>query len=114
MAGLMKVPACRGMTGLFFGPEFEFPRRRAEREAECRTICEACPVIVECRTRARQRREHGFWGGESELDRARLGRGPVETTRRALRGYGSRVRADPDPDDPIVKAYRKARERRAG
>lgn len=43
------------------------------REAAARVICQACPVLLECRNHARTNREYGFWGGESEDERAAAG-----------------------------------------
>ncbi len=64
---------CRGRTGLFFGPHGEGPRQRQRREDKARAVCLPCPLLGPCRSAARARREYGFWGGESEEDRARAG-----------------------------------------
>jgi WhiB family redox-sensing transcriptional regulator len=69
--------ACVGEDArLFFPPAGERPEARLDREACARTICRTCPVFGECRTWARTHREYGFWGGESEEDRAARGYGP--------------------------------------
>jgi len=65
--------ACRGETALFFAPHAERPERRKPREARARALCLACPVLEQCRARAREQREHGFWGGETEEERAAAG-----------------------------------------
>ena len=65
--------ACRGQGHLFFPPLAERPQTRAKREAKARTVCETCPVLVRCRTYAREQREYGFWGGESEEQRTVAG-----------------------------------------
>ncbi len=36
-------------------------------------LCCSCPVLVACREWARDQGEYGFWGGESEEDRAAAG-----------------------------------------
>ena len=36
-------------------------------------VCDGCRVVVACRDRARAGRENGFWGGESEEERAAAG-----------------------------------------
>jgi WhiB family redox-sensing transcriptional regulator len=36
-------------------------------------VCDACPVLEPCRSWARENREYGFWGGESEEERAEAG-----------------------------------------
>jgi WhiB family transcriptional regulator, redox-sensing transcriptional regulator len=66
-------PACRGRTELFFGPHAERREARERREAEARALCLVCPVLEACRAWARERREYGFWGGESEEERAAAG-----------------------------------------
>jgi WhiB family redox-sensing transcriptional regulator len=87
--------ACTGQTSLFFAPPGERPEARAVREAKARAICGMCPVLVECRTWARENREYGFWGGESEEERAAAGFRvdmPVGRVARYPRGDGSPVR----------------------
>ncbi len=69
----MAVGLCRGRTELFFAPHAERPQARARREAQARVICQQCPSLDPCRTYARIHREYGFWGGESEEDRAHAG-----------------------------------------
>ena len=65
----MDHAACEGLADLFFGPDRERPEPRRRREEKARLICKECPVLLPCRTYARQHREPGFWGGESEKDR---------------------------------------------
>jgi WhiB family redox-sensing transcriptional regulator len=65
--------ACRGKSHLFFGPQGERPDVRQEREARAVLVCQACPVLEPCRRWAREQREYGFWGGESEEDRVAAG-----------------------------------------
>ena len=65
--------SCRGRTAVFFAPHAERPQARVRREAKARLICASCAVQSECRQYAREHREFGFWGGESEEDRARHG-----------------------------------------
>ena len=55
------------------------PRRRAPRgprgprgQGACASARE-CPVLLACRDWAREHREYGFWGGESEEERAAAG-----------------------------------------
>jgi WhiB family redox-sensing transcriptional regulator len=69
--------ACRGSGHLFFAPDRERPGRRARRERAAREVCATCPVLLACRTWARQRREYGFWGGESEEERTAAGYRPA-------------------------------------
>jgi WhiB family redox-sensing transcriptional regulator len=70
-------PACRGRTDLFFAPHAERRQERERREAEARALCLACAVLEPCRQWARKRREYGFWGGESEEERAAAGYPPA-------------------------------------
>jgi WhiB family transcriptional regulator, redox-sensing transcriptional regulator len=65
--------ACVGQTDLFFAPAGERPETRTMREARARAICRTCPVLLPCRDWARENREYGFWGGESEENRAAAG-----------------------------------------
>jgi WhiB family redox-sensing transcriptional regulator len=76
--------ACRGRTNLFFGIAGERPERRARREAAARKVCESCPVRVPCRLVARVNGENGFWGGESEEERAAAGYPPHSIARRTV------------------------------
>lgn len=64
---------CRGHTDLFFTPAGERPEARLARETIARAFCAACPVELACRTWARENREYGFWGGETEEERAAAG-----------------------------------------
>jgi WhiB family redox-sensing transcriptional regulator len=64
---------CRGHTALFFAPHAERPQARVKREAKARRICQTCPVLTDCRRHARTNLEYGFWGGESEDERALAG-----------------------------------------
>jgi WhiB family redox-sensing transcriptional regulator len=65
----MRWAACKGQTQLFFPPRAERPQARARREAQARLLCATCPVQTPCREFARDNREYGYWGGESEEDR---------------------------------------------
>jgi len=65
--------ACHGRSELFFAPAGERPEARVVRESKARAICRICPVIGACREWAREHREYGFWGGESEEQRAAAG-----------------------------------------
>ncbi len=71
--GWQSTAACAGQTDLFFAPPGERPEARARREAKARQLCLACPVLNACQAYARQNREYGFWGAESEEQRARAG-----------------------------------------
>jgi len=65
--------ACRGRHDLFFAPFAERPETRRRRESQARAICVRCPVLDACREWARGAGEHGFWGAESEEERAAAG-----------------------------------------
>ncbi len=69
--------ACVGDSELFFAPFAERPEARVRREAKARLICEQCDVLEECRTYARANLELGYWGGESESERASAGYAPT-------------------------------------
>ncbi|MEX0665839.1 MAG: WhiB family transcriptional regulator [Acidimicrobiia bacterium] len=87
--------ACVGQTDLFFAPAGERPETRVLREARARSICRSCPVAQPCREWARDNREYGFWGGESEEDRAAAGYRvdmPVGRVARYPKGKGTPVK----------------------
>ena len=77
--------ACRSRTKLFFPPFAERPQARVRREAKARRICEQCPVLEVCRLHARVHGEYGFWGGESEDERAAAGYAAAPSHTPALR-----------------------------
>lgn len=90
----MDHAACAGQSELFFGPPGERPETRARREAKAREVCMSCSVLSECRDWARENREYGFWGGESEEDRAAAGYRvamPVGRVARYPKGDGENV-----------------------
>jgi WhiB family transcriptional regulator, redox-sensing transcriptional regulator len=92
---------CTGRTELFFAPAGERPEARIVREGKARAICSSCPVRRECRAWARENREYGFWGGESEEERAAAGYRvdmPVGRVARYPKGDGRPV----DPRTPQV------------
>ncbi len=75
---------CKGRTNLFFGIAGERPERRVRREATARRVCAECPALLPCRQMARDNRENGFWGGESEEERAAAGYAPRSISRRSV------------------------------
>jgi WhiB family redox-sensing transcriptional regulator len=86
--------SCHGQSRLFFAPPGERPEARAVREASARAVCRSCEVVSECREWARDHREYGFWGGESEEERAAAGFRvdmPVGRVARYPRGDGKPV-----------------------
>jgi WhiB family redox-sensing transcriptional regulator len=80
----MDKAACKGRTHLFFGIAGERPERRVRREIRARKVCSGCEVLLECRSAARLNGENGFWGGESEEERAAAGYPPQSISRRAV------------------------------
>jgi WhiB family redox-sensing transcriptional regulator len=86
--------ACRGQNDLFFAPAGERPETRNVREAKARAVCNNCAVLTSCRQWAREQREYGFWGGESEEERAAAGYRvdmPVGRVARYPKGNGTPV-----------------------
>ena len=73
----MEHGRCGGSGELFFAPFAERPEARVRREARARSICEQCVALKPCRDYARTNRELGFWGGESESERAEAGFAPT-------------------------------------
>ena len=95
----MADAVCYGHTHVFFAPPGERPEAREVREAKARSICHTCPVMTPCRQWARDNREYGFWGAESEEERAAAGfrvEMPVGRIARYPRGEGKPVQARPD------------------
>ncbi|MFC0114065.1 WhiB family transcriptional regulator [Kibdelosporangium aridum] len=66
--------ACRGEDiELFFHPDGECGRARAERDAAAIAVCHRCPVLDRCRQHALSTREpEGVWGGMNAKERARF------------------------------------------
>lgn len=73
----MDIAACSGHSDLFFAPFAERPEARVRRESAARVICHGCEGLASCQTYARSNRELGFWGGESESERAEAGFPPT-------------------------------------
>ncbi|MGH8993357.1 MAG: WhiB family transcriptional regulator [Acidimicrobiia bacterium] len=97
---------CVGNTAVFFAPPGERPEAREVREARARSICQSCPVLRPCRSWAREHREYGFWGGESEEERAAAGfrvEMPVGRIARYPRGEGKPVSARPERSNRPAK-----------
>jgi WhiB family transcriptional regulator, redox-sensing transcriptional regulator len=69
MAGL-----CRGVdSAMFFHPDGERGRARAQREMRAKEMCRQCPVVTQCRAHALAVGEpYGIWGGLSESERELL------------------------------------------
>lgn len=69
MAGL-----CRGVdSSMFFHPDGERGRARAQREMRAKEMCRSCPVVAQCRSHALAVGEpYGIWGGLSEAEREML------------------------------------------
>ncbi|MEC8974679.1 MAG: WhiB family transcriptional regulator [Actinomycetota bacterium] len=73
----MENAGCQGKSRLFFPPPGERPAARERRETRARKICLECNVLHQCQDYARTQRELGFWGGESEIERAEAGYAPT-------------------------------------
>ena len=80
----MDQALCKGRTELFFGIAGERPERRIRREESARKVCAECPALLPCRDLARDNRENGFWGGETEEERAAAGHAPRSISRRSV------------------------------
>jgi WhiB family redox-sensing transcriptional regulator len=65
---------CRGAdVSMFYPPDGERGRRRAQREKRAKRLCQACPVIAQCRDYALAVGEpYGVWGGMTENERRTL------------------------------------------
>ena len=71
--------ACRGFdSAVFFHPERERGPAKADRNARAKQVCQACPVIEECRRHALSTQEpYGVWGGMTVDERRALLREPA-------------------------------------
>src|SRR5262245_46454236 len=65
--------SCRGRTELCCAPAGERPEARVGGEGQAGAVAPSCPAPRDCRDGARGNREDGFWGGESEEERAAAG-----------------------------------------
>ena len=70
---------CRGADPKqFHAPFGEDAADRLVREDIVKQLyCAHCEVVTQCRTWAREHREYGVWGGESEAERAAAGFAPA-------------------------------------
>ncbi|MGH9022983.1 MAG: WhiB family transcriptional regulator [Acidimicrobiia bacterium] len=76
----MAEARCKGKGRLFFPAPAERLQARRLREGLARVLCHACPVLTACRQWARVHGERGFWGAESEEQRASAGFMPLGIT----------------------------------
>ncbi|MEW6477759.1 MAG: WhiB family transcriptional regulator [Actinomycetota bacterium] len=73
---------------------------RSIREAKVRELCQACSVLAACRTWARRHREYGFWGGESDEERAAAGYPPERLMGTSPRPFQAKRVYVPGPSRP--------------
>ncbi|MFE5302301.1 WhiB family transcriptional regulator [Streptomyces sp. NPDC056632] len=86
-----KPVPCTYMPGLFHPPDDAYRAREepgGERAGLARALCRPCPVLADCRTWARDRKEWGIWGGETDSERCAAVR--PERGRRPARSAASR------------------------
>lgn len=76
----MAEAGCKGKGRLFFPAPSERLQARRLREGLARGLCHTCPVLEACRHWARVHGERGFWGAESEEQRASAGFMPFGLT----------------------------------
>lgn len=86
--------ACRGANlQLFFDPEGESPKPRAQRESAAKAVCAWCPVRRECLLFALETPErYGIWGGLTARERTSLKRRRRIAHRASRRGPENRGR----------------------
>jgi WhiB family redox-sensing transcriptional regulator len=84
---------------MFYHPDGERGRARAQRENRAKAICHTCPVIAACREHALKVAEpYGIWGGLSESERLSVLRN------RGTRPGRQKVRVAAAPSRPTVNA----------
>lgn len=68
---------CRGMKSeAFFHPDGEKGQARHLRDERAKAICQACPVLEQCRKHALEVQEpYGVWGGMTESERSEILKG---------------------------------------
>lgn len=73
--------ACQGLnSSVFFHPDGERGSARTRRAYQAKTICQACPVLEQCRRHAMSVREpYGVWGGLTEEERREMWAGTAES-----------------------------------
>ncbi|MFE4457707.1 WhiB family transcriptional regulator [Nocardia tengchongensis] len=66
--------SCRGMdSAIFFHPDGERGRARADRVRRAKQVCRTCTVLDKCLAYALMTEQpFGIWGGMSETERQRL------------------------------------------
>ena len=99
----MADAVCYGHTAVFFAPPGRTPRGPRGARGQGSLDLPRLPGDATCRSWARENREYGFWGGESEEERAAAGfrvEMPVGRIARYPRGEGKPVQARPDRADP--------------
>ncbi|MHA4855024.1 WhiB family transcriptional regulator (plasmid) [Rhodococcus sp. ZPP] len=89
--------SCRGAdTEIFFSPDGERRSIRSQRERAAKQICQACPVLADCRAHALTAAEtYGIWGGMSENERAHHTRRTRRTARHRPNTPAATNTADP-------------------
>ena len=106
--------ACAGRTELFFAPGRRAPRGAGgPREQGPRRSAPSARCSLACRDWAREHREYGFWGGESEEERAAAGFRvdmPVGRVARYPKGNGNPV-APRTPEGRVAPVALRGRSR---
>lgn len=74
--GPLTLTPCAGRLDLFYASEPETQLERVERELKAKRVCFGCADMDDCRQRARDNREFGVWGGETERERFEAGFAP--------------------------------------
>lgn len=77
MDNTVELPACYGLTDLFYSPEIDGREEvgRAQREEQCKRVCFKCTLRLRCLQRSLELHEGlGVWGGMGEGERRKFRR----------------------------------------
>ncbi|MFD3998702.1 WhiB family transcriptional regulator [Streptomyces sp. NPDC058548] len=91
---------CTRMPGLFHPPDdgyLDAGERGRDRMRLALNLCQSCPVLADCREWARDRKEWGVWGGETDTQRIAAVRPERRLRKSASPAPRRSARRRPDP-----------------
>lgn len=95
-SGWIEHAACKGMTDVFFAPDYENPAVRRTRLLMAQRTCAGCPVLLECRAWATA-------GGSDQLAESYAG-GLTASERKQIRRKRGAIPGEPwDSSAPFAE-----------